>query len=131
MVQTLGVDKKDIDKFFKFFRDRFNLLLDLGAPYKKISKYKLKFRDKPWIISGIQKSISIENHYFSKFIKLKDPHIRTEVQNKYKKYRNLILKLLKRSKQSYFTNFFQENIKGLKSTWKGTKNISLKSSDQT
>ena len=28
-----------------------NLLLNLKAPYKTLSKYKLKFRDKPWIIS--------------------------------------------------------------------------------
>ena len=45
--QTLGIDKSDIDKSFKYFLDRFNSLLDLHAPYKKISKYKLKFRDKP------------------------------------------------------------------------------------
>ena len=34
--------------------------------------------DKPWITSGSQKSISIKNHCLSKFIKMKDPDIRTE-----------------------------------------------------
>ena len=84
----------------------------------------------PWITSFIQKSVSIKNHYLSIFIKLEDPHIRMEAQNKYKKCRYLILTLPKRSKQSYFTNFFQENIKDLKNTWKGIKNISLKHSNQ-
>ena len=45
--------------------------------------------------------------------------------------RNLISTLLERSKQSYFTNYFQTNIKDLKNTWKGIsekleKPISLK-----
>ena len=53
--QTLGIDKSDIDKSFKSFLDRFNLLLDLHALNKKLSKHKLKFRDKAWITSGIQK----------------------------------------------------------------------------
>ena len=35
--------------------------------------------------------------------------------------------LTKESKKSYFTNYFQNNLNGLKSTWKGIKNlISLK-----
>ena len=49
-----------IDKSFKKVIDRFNSLLDLHASYKKLSKCKLKFRDKPWITSGIQKSISVK-----------------------------------------------------------------------
>ena len=63
---------------------------------------------------------------------MKHPHIRSEAQNKHKKYKNLISRILKRSKNSYFAIFFQENIKDLKNTWKRTKNInSLKSSNQT
>ena len=72
--KTLGIDKSIIDKS----------LLDLRAPYKKLSKFKLRFRDKSYITSGIQISISIKNDYFSKFIKLKEPCIRTEAQNKYR-----------------------------------------------
>ena len=48
-------------------------LLDTYAPLKKISKNKLKFKDKPWITPGLQMSISIKNQFLSKFIKLKDP----------------------------------------------------------
>ena len=114
------MDKSDINKSFKNFLERFNSLLDLHAPYKKISKCKLKFKDKPWIISGTQKPISVKYHYLQKFFKLKNPHIRTEAQNKHKTYRNLIPTLLKHSKQSYFINSFQENIKDLKNTWKSS-----------
>ena len=46
---------------------------------------------------------------------------------KYRQYRSLISTLLKRSKCSCFTKFFNDNLNNLKNTWKGIKNlISLK-----
>ena len=38
-----------------------------------------------------------------------------------KNYTNLLSALLKRAKEKYFTNFFNENIKDIKKTWKGIK----------
>ena len=43
-----------------------------------------------------------------------------------KEYINLLLNLLKKSKQFHVPRFFQENIKVLKTTQKGIKNMSLK-----
>ena len=57
---------------------------------------------------------------------MKDTGLKSEAHFKYKQYRNLITTLLK-SKQPYFTNYFQTNINDLKNTWKGIKKvISLK-----
>ena len=39
--------------------------------------------------------------------------------NNYKNYGNLLSKLLRRAKEKYFTNFFNENIKD----WKGIKTL--------
>ena len=44
-----------------------------------------------------------------------------EIKTKYKQ--NLISTLLKRTKRSYFTNFFNDNLNDLKNTWKGIKNL--------
>ena len=41
----------------------------------------------------------------------------------YKSYRNLLSTLLKRAKEKYFTNFFNENIKDIKKIWKGIKSL--------
>ena len=41
----------------------------------------------------------------------------------YESYRNLLSTLLKRAKEKYFTNFFNENIKDIKKTWKGIKSL--------
>ena len=62
------------EKSYKTFLEKSESLLDTYAPLKKLSKNKLKFKDKPWIIPGLQKSISIKNQFLSKFIKLEDPN---------------------------------------------------------
>ena len=80
----------------------------------KISKEKLKFRNKPWITLGLQKSISIKKHLLTKSIKLKDATLKNEAQIKFKRYRNLLSTLMKESKKSYFTNYFQNNLISLK-----------------
>ena len=36
------------------------MLLDTYAPLKRVKKYKLKFKSKPWITLGLQKSISVK-----------------------------------------------------------------------
>ena len=61
------------EKSYKTFLEKFESLLDTYAPLKKVSKNKIKFKNKPWISPGLQKSISIKNQFLSKFIKLKDP----------------------------------------------------------
>ena len=62
------------EKSDKTFLEKFESLLDTYAPLKKLSKNKLKFKDKPWITPGLQKTISIKNQFLSKFIKSKDPN---------------------------------------------------------
>ena len=37
------------------------MLLDAYAPLKRINKYKLKFKSKPWITLRLQNSISVKN----------------------------------------------------------------------
>ena len=47
------------------------MLLDTYAPLKKINKYKLKFKSKPWITLGLQKSIFAKNKLLKNFINKK------------------------------------------------------------
>ena len=100
-----------------------NSILHLYAPLKKIPKQKLKFRNKPLITLNLQKSISIKNHLLIKYIKFKDVTLKDEAQIKYKQYKNLLSTLMKNSKRSCFTDYSQENLNDLKSTWKGIKNL--------
>ena len=53
----LKINELNADNSTKIYLDKINMLLDTYAPLKRINKYKLKFKSKPWITSGLQKSI--------------------------------------------------------------------------
>ena len=94
---------------------------------KELVKYKLKFKSKPWITLDLQKSISVKNKLLTNFINKKDPILKEEFHTKYKKYRNLLSTLMKKSKQAYYDKYFEKNWNNIKNTWKGIKSpISLK-----
>ena len=105
-----------------------NRILDKHAPLKRLSKYKLKFKTKPWITTALKKSISVKNKLFSDYINKKGLSQKNELHIKYKSYRNMLSTLMKKSKQNYFTKFFENNLKNLKNIWKGINSIiSMKS----
>ena len=82
-----------------------NSILDLYTYLKEITKQKLKFRNKPWLTLGQQKSISIKNHLLTKYIKLRNVTLKNETQIKYKQYRNLLSTLMRENKRS-LKNFY-------------------------
>ena len=95
-----------------------NSILDFYASLKKISKQKLKFRNKAWITLDLQKSIK---KFPLKPTQTKRCYFENKAQIQCKQYINLLSTLMKKSKISDFTNYFQNNLKDLKSTWKGLK----------
>ena len=102
-------------------------MLDTYATLKKINKCKLKFKSKPWITPGLQKSMFVKNKLLTNFINKKDPILKEEFHTNYKKYRNLLSTLMKKSKQAYYDKYFEKNWNNIKNTWKRIKSlISLK-----
>ena len=124
----LKIDELNADNSTKMYLDAINMLLDTYAPLKRTNKCKLKFKSKPWITLGLQKSISVKNKLFVNFINKKDLVLKEEFHTNYKKYGNLLSTLMKRSKQAYFDKYFVANWNNIKNTWKGIKSlITLKS----
>ena len=117
----LKLNEKNVDLSTNIFLNDINSLLNKYALFKKISKYKLKFKTRPWITFGIQISISVKNKLLKKFINKKDLQIKAVCHEKYKKYRNILSTLLKESKQIYYTKYFESNWNNIKNTWKGIK----------
>ena len=64
----LKLQNNDANTSFENFLESINWVLDKHAPLKKLSKYKLTFKTKPWITMVLQKSISIKNKLFSDYI---------------------------------------------------------------
>ena len=123
----LKIDELNADNSTKIYLDKINMLLDTYAPLQKINKYKSKFKSKAWIIAGLQKSIFVKNKLLTNFINKKDLILKEEFHTNYKKYRNLLSTLMKKSKQAYYDKYFERNWNNIKNTWKGIKSlISLK-----
>ena len=53
----------------------------------------------------------------------KDPQIKSELSEKYKRYRNMIVTILKQSKKNYYSSYFLLNQSNIKKTWDGTRNL--------
>ena len=121
----MKIDDLNADNSTKINLDKINMLLDTYAPLKRINKYKLKFKSKPWITLGLQKSVSVKNKLLTNFINKKDPALKEEFHTKYKKYRNLLSTLMKKSKQAYYDKYFKRNWSNIKNTWKGINSLIL------
>ena len=100
-----------------------NSVLNSNAPFKRVKKYKLRFKTKPWITPALQKSISVKNSLLNKIIKSKDPQTKEHHHLKYKTYRNMLSTLMKKSKMNYYNHYFKNNWDNIKSTWKSIKSI--------
>ena len=123
----LKTDEVNADNSARMYLDKINMLLDTYAPFKRINKYKMKFKSKPWITLVVQKSISVKNKLLKNFTNKKDPVLKEEFHTNYKKYRNLLSTLMKKSKQAYYDKYFEKKWNNIKNTWKGIKPlISLK-----
>ena len=120
---VLQLDQQNVDLSIESFLNNINSVLDSNAPFKRVKKYKLRFKTKPWITPALQKSISVKNSLLNKFIKSKDPRTKEHHHLKYKTYRNMLSTLMKKSKMNYYNHYFKNNWDYIKNTWKGMKSI--------
>ena len=69
---VLQLDQQDVNLSIESFLNNMNSILDKHAPLKRINKYNLKFRSKPWKTPTIQKSITVKNNLLKRFTNAKD-----------------------------------------------------------
>ena len=68
----LKIHELNVDNSTRVYFKKINILLDTYLPLKGIDKYKLRFKCKPWMTLGLQKSISVKNKLLTNFINKKD-----------------------------------------------------------
>ena len=88
-----------------------------------MSRKEQKTAAKPWITKGIRKSIQIKNYLQKKSCKTKDSTKKAELDAKHKKYKNLLTNLTRKSKDSHYKVFFNENKNNALKIWEGIKKI--------
>lgn len=75
----------------------------------KLSKQKLKFRKKSWLVLGLQKPVSVKNNLCTKHIKLKNNTLKNKAQIKYKQHRNSLATLPKQSENLLYKLFSKQH----------------------
>lgn len=107
-------DENDVNISCANFMDKFISIVDKHAPYKTISKKEFKLNHKPWISSGILKSIQHKQKmYISHFVK-GTPNQKLQ----YKQYANKLTHVKEMSKKYYFKDKLNKAKTNVKETWK-------------
>lgn len=121
----LPINYSDIslDGKFQHFQDTILSSINMHAPLKKVSKRQAKLRRKPWVTTGILKSISVKNKLYKRFLKSKDKFW----YQRYKYYRDMLNHLLRKSKRLYFKDYFENHKKNSKKIWMGINDLLGKS----
>ena len=120
-------EENDVDNAYAIFHKHFIEIIDKHAPLKSLSKKEIKQRQKPWITSGIQKSISKKNKFYGKFLKTKDYFW----YRRYKTYRDSLNSLIRKGKNNYYLKYFTESAKNSKKLWTGINQALNKNSKNT
>ena len=110
----------DTNKKYEILHKQIINTLDDLAPYKRMSKKQQKQKLKPWITAGLLTSIKKKNYFYKKFVKTKD----NKFYLLYKSFRDLLNRLIRKSKRSFYKNYFTNNINNIKKIWQGINEIS-------
>jgi len=98
-------------------------ILNVMAPFKRLTKKELSAQQKPWITKDIFQAMKIRDDLLKVYVKEKDQQARTEAHIKYKRQRNIVVSMLKRSKRLYYSKYFLENKHNIRKTWDGITSI--------
>ena len=112
------VSIQNFDNHFEDVNDKFNdFYFKLGgcverhAPLTKLTPKEIKLESKPWITSELNKMIKIRNKLFQR--KKRQPNNENN-KRLYNLFRNRVTRELRKSKKSYYNEFFKTNTNNIK-----------------
>ena len=117
----LKIDELNTGNSTWLYLNRINMILSAYLLLKRINKYKLKFKSKPWITLGLQKPISVKSKLLINFINKKVPILNEELHTNYKNIEIYSLPLWR--KVSRFIMIFWKKLDNIKNKEKGIKFI--------
>ena len=118
-IELLDYPHLDTNELASLFHKHFMKSYNLHAPIKILSKKASKTKLKPWLTKGILKSINLKRSLLKRYDQSNDNCFLT----KYRQYRDLLKKLIRKSKKTYYKAFFTENANNIRKTWKQLNNI--------
>ena len=115
-------DENPSDSLSKLL-DRVETRLNKYAPYKKIIQKEIKNITKPWIMRGIQKSISRKDKLYKLMINESNVTIKHNLEEQYKTLKQKIFNITRSSKKLHYKNYFEQNANNIKKLWSGVNEI--------
>ena len=79
------------------------------APVRKLTKRERGLQQRPWITKGILISMQIRVKLYKNASRTVNPIEKRNIFDRFKKYRNLIVTLQRKSKSNYFSNYFNKH----------------------
>ena len=125
-IDLLDYPHLDTNELASLFHKHFMKSYNLHAPIKILSKKASKTKLKPWLTKGILKSIDVKRSLLKRYDQSKNNCFLT----KYRQYRDLLKKLIRKSKKTCYKAFFTENANNIRKTWKQLNNILNKHKNQ-
>ena len=116
----------NFEDFYKAFDYSHKMLLNIlneYYPIKILSKKEIELERKPWITKGILISTKIKNLTYRKFIKSHNKNKTSDLYLKFKRYRDLINTLKRKSQKLFHTDYFQKHLHNAKKAWAGINSI--------
>ena len=107
----------------KHFLKIVHALTDRHAPFKSFNKKPNTYSSKPWITTGIAKSMKVKDNLYKIFSSETNLQKKSEYQNQFRTYRNYNSTLHRCSKDSYYNELFEENKRNIKTVWKTVKEL--------
>ena len=105
------------------FYNKITNLLDEMAPIKRLTKKEKGLTERPWITTGILKSMASRDKSYSEFLKEKNKDFRTTKYDAFKQKRNMVTSLIRLSKKKHFSDYFLEHQSNIKKTWEGIRGL--------
>ena len=100
-----------------------NKLLDKHAPYKTIKYSKTRYETEPWITPGLANSIRNKHKLYESFCKEIDLKTKEYYEKQFKSNRNHLSSLLRKTKDSYSKQYFEDKKENLRLVWPTIKGI--------
>ena len=83
----------------------------------------MKETTKLWMTKALLKSIKVKNRIYKQFCKATNPHEKTEIQKRFKVYRNHVVTLSRICKENCCKENFEYNRKNANKLWSGIRSI--------
>ena len=86
-------------RFYKKMED----ILNYMAPYRRMTQKEIRLEQRPWVTQGLLVSMRVRDNLYKQLANKKDPIEKEVTFQHYKRYRNMIVNLLRLSINNHYT----------------------------